>query len=133
MNVAEVVFIASAGLTSPTVIFLDILEINQYFNYEKLSSISQLIKVESRDMQNLFKLFNRPTTTVSKLSLLASVISINLLLIFHMHVLFTTIYAWLSTFKFDRSILFSNRYILFEKILTTWKIKLFNLFFYHIL
>ena len=46
---------------------LDTSDITQYLDHDKSSSISQLIKGKSRDLQKLLKYFNGTTTSASNL------------------------------------------------------------------
>ena len=59
---------------------LDVSEITQSFNYDKSSSISQLIKSKSRNLQKLLKYFHGKTTSVSNVLLPASVLPVILVL-----------------------------------------------------
>ena len=59
---------------------LDVSEITQSFNYDKSSSISQLIKSKSRNLQKLLKYFNGTATSVSNVLLPAGVLPAILLL-----------------------------------------------------
>ena len=52
---------------------LDISDIIYFFVHLKSSSISQLIKCKSRNLQKLLKYFNRATTSVSNLLAITSV------------------------------------------------------------
>ena len=55
---------------------LDISDIIRYLEHDKLSSISQLIKGKSKDIQKLLKFFNGTTTSASNILLSFSVPSI---------------------------------------------------------
>ena len=66
-NVAQVVNVASAGLSPVTATALDISEFTQFFDHDKLRSISKLIKRNSKDLQKLLRYFNGTTTSASNL------------------------------------------------------------------
>ena len=76
-SVATVVSVACLGLSLPTGAVLNIYDIRQYFGHLKSSSVSQLIKGKSRDLQKLLKYFNGATTAVFYILLLAGVLPIN--------------------------------------------------------
>ena len=66
----------SIRLAATSVLF-NILEITQFLDKDKWSSISQLIKGKSRDLQKLLKYFNGTATSVSNVLLLVGVLSIS--------------------------------------------------------
>ena len=68
-NLGEVVAFAPTGGFPATAAILDISDTTQYFDHDKSSSISQLIKGESRDLQKLLKYFNGTTTSASDILL----------------------------------------------------------------
>ena len=55
---------------------LYILDIIQFFDYDKLSSISQLINSKLGDFQKILKKSNRATTSVSNVLLLIGILHI---------------------------------------------------------
>ena len=59
---------------------LNILDIIQFFDYDKLSSISQLINSKLGDFQKILKKSNRATTSVSNVLLLIGILHINFVL-----------------------------------------------------
>ena len=79
-NVAPVFSVASAKLAHSTSDVLDISDITQYFDHVKSSSISQLIKGKTRDLQKLLTYFNGAITSRFNLLLLFDVFPINFLL-----------------------------------------------------
>ena len=86
-NVALVVCIAgiswTGGLTSGlpgTVCVIDTSDIIHYFDHDKWSSILQLIKGKSRDLQKLLKYLNGRTTSASNILLSSGVLPINFVL-----------------------------------------------------
>ena len=74
---APVVNVASTGLSPPTSDVLHISDIMQFFDHFKSSSILQLIKSKSRNLQKLLKYFNGTSTSASIIVLSAGVLPIN--------------------------------------------------------
>ena len=83
-NVALFVVVATSYLTGlefeTTLHVLDTSDITQYFDHDKSSSISWLIKGKSRDLQKLLKYFNGTTTSSSNVPPLSGVFPINFVL-----------------------------------------------------
>ena len=74
----QFVNVSSAGLFPSTSGVLGISDITQYFDHVNSSSISQIIKGKSRDIQKLFKYFNKTTTSAFNLLLVSGVLPTNL-------------------------------------------------------
>ena len=65
--------LAGLGGLAASAIVLDISEITQFIDHNKSSSILQLIKCKSRDLQKLLRYFDKTTTSVSNLSKIVDV------------------------------------------------------------
>ena len=65
--------LAGLGGLAASAIVLDISEIIQFIDHNKSSSILQLIKWKSRDLQKLLRYFDKTTTSVSNLSKIVDV------------------------------------------------------------
>ena len=68
--------VVSVGLAPPTSGALDMSDITHYFDHVKSSSISQIIKSKTRDLQKLLKCFNGTTTSAFNLLLLFDMLRI---------------------------------------------------------
>ena len=66
-NLAEVVAVAATGRFPTTAMVLHIWDPTQYLDHDKSSSISQLIKEKSRDLQKLLRYFNGTTISASNI------------------------------------------------------------------
>ena len=75
-NLAEVVAVAATGGFPATAAVFDISDTTQYLEHDKSSSVSQLSKGKSRDLQKLLKYFHGTTTSASNILLSVGVLPI---------------------------------------------------------